>query len=69
VNPASPETIGAELRQVLRALKLSGVLTTLPERLALASQSNLPSSTIVGSRRAARARARAPDASGAESRA
>lgn len=32
------ETVSAELRQVLRDLKLSGVLDTLPERVALARQ-------------------------------
>jgi len=35
------ETISAELRQVLRALKLSGLTDTLPERLALAAQTKL----------------------------
>ena len=30
------DTVSAELRQVLRDLKLSGVLDTLPERVALA---------------------------------
>ena len=38
--PAS-ETISAELRQVLRRLKLSAVTDTLPERLALATSSHL----------------------------
>jgi DNA replication protein DnaC len=36
------EVVSAELRQVLRDLKLSGVLDTLPERVALARQSHLP---------------------------
>ncbi len=36
------ETISPELRQVLRRLKLSPVLTTLPERLHLARQRQLP---------------------------
>jgi DNA replication protein DnaC len=36
------ETISAELRQVLRQLKLGKVCDTLPERLALAGQSKLP---------------------------
>ena len=36
------DTVSAELRQVLRDLKLSGVLDTLPERVALARQSHLP---------------------------
>src|SRR6202040_3833488 len=35
------ETINAELRQVLRRLKLSAVTDTLPERLALATTSHL----------------------------
>src|ERR1700694_2680498 len=39
-TPAS-ETISAELRQVLRRLKLSAVTDTLPERLALATSSHL----------------------------
>jgi DNA replication protein DnaC len=37
-----PEVISAELRQVLRRLKLSPVLETLPERLELARQQKLP---------------------------
>lgn len=37
-----PEVISAELRQVLRRLKLSPVLETLPERLQLARQQKLP---------------------------
>jgi DNA replication protein DnaC len=36
------EPISAELRQLLRRLKLSPILDTLPERLALARQSHLP---------------------------
>ena len=36
------EIISAELRQVLRRLKLSPVLETLPERLQLARQQKLP---------------------------
>jgi len=36
------DTVTAELRQVLRDLKLSGILDTLPERVALARQSHLP---------------------------
>jgi len=36
------EVISAELRQVLRRLKLSPVLETLPERLQLARQQKLP---------------------------
>jgi DNA replication protein DnaC len=38
----SADAVSAELRQVLRDLKLSGVLDTLPERLELARQSHLP---------------------------
>jgi DNA replication protein DnaC len=38
----STGVVSAELRQVLRDLKLSGVLDTLPERLELARQSHLP---------------------------
>jgi DNA replication protein DnaC len=34
--------VSAELRQVLRDLKLSGVLDTLPERVELARQAHLP---------------------------
>lgn len=37
-----PEVISAELRQVLRRLKLSPILETLPERLQLARQQKLP---------------------------
>jgi DNA replication protein DnaC len=36
------EVISAELRQVLRRLKLSPILDTLPERLQLARQQHLP---------------------------
>jgi DNA replication protein DnaC len=39
--PAASQAVSAELRQVLRRLKLSGVTDTLPERLALASSSHL----------------------------
>lgn len=39
-SPA-PQAISAELRQVLRRLKLSGLTDTLPERLALAASSHL----------------------------
>jgi DNA replication protein DnaC len=38
----SGEPFSAELRQVLRDLKLSGVLDTLPERVELARQTHLP---------------------------
>jgi DNA replication protein DnaC len=38
----SGEPVSAELRQVLRDLKLSGVLDTLPERVELARQAHLP---------------------------
>src|ERR1700737_2316108 len=37
-----PEVISGELRQLLRRLKLSPVLDTLPERLQLARQQKLP---------------------------
>jgi DNA replication protein DnaC len=37
-----PETISADLRAVLRRLKLSRILDTLPERLALARQQQMP---------------------------
>lgn len=37
-----PDVISPELRQVLRRLKLSPVLATLPERLTLARQQKLP---------------------------
>lgn len=38
----SPEPISAELRQVLRTLRLSPMLDTLPERLALARANKMP---------------------------
>jgi DNA replication protein DnaC len=38
----SGEPFSAELRQVLRDLKLSGILDTLPERIELARQAHLP---------------------------
>ena len=40
--PALPDPIGADLTQVLRTLKLGKLLHTLPERLTLARQQNLP---------------------------
>jgi hypothetical protein len=40
------DTVSAELRQVLRDLKLSGVLDTVPERVALARQNHLPQEVI-----------------------
>jgi DNA replication protein DnaC len=40
--PALSDPISADLKQVLRALKLGKLLTTLPERLTLARQQNLP---------------------------
>src|ERR671939_2190887 len=40
--PATPDPVSAELKQVLRALKLGKLLDTLPERLTLARQQNLP---------------------------
>ena len=46
MNPAASitarsETIRADLRQVLRSLKLSAICDTLPERVALATSSHL----------------------------
>ena len=43
-TPASmlPNPVSAELKQVLRTLKLGKLLDTLPERLTLARQQNLP---------------------------
>jgi DNA replication protein DnaC len=38
----NPETIQPDLRKVLRRLKLSRILDTLPERLALARQQKMP---------------------------
>ncbi len=38
---ARSETISADLRQVLRALKLSAMCDTLPERIALATTSHM----------------------------
>jgi DNA replication protein DnaC len=38
----SPDAVSTELRQVLRDLKLSGILDTLPERVELARQAHLP---------------------------
>jgi DNA replication protein DnaC len=39
---SSPDPISAELKAVMRRLKLSPVLQTLPERLALARQQKMP---------------------------
>ena len=46
MSPTAPtvarsETISADLRQVLRSLKLSAICDTLPERVALATSSHL----------------------------
>lgn len=40
-TPALPDPVNAELKQVLRALKLGKLLDTLPERLTLARQQHL----------------------------
>jgi DNA replication protein DnaC len=40
-TPALPDPVSAELKQVLRALKLGKLLDTLPERLTLARQQHL----------------------------
>src|SRR4051812_33301313 len=40
--PALPDPVSAELKQVLRTPKLGKLLDTLPERLTLARQQNLP---------------------------
>jgi DNA replication protein DnaC len=41
-GPLLPDPVGADLKQVLRTLKLGKMLHTLPERLTLARQQNLP---------------------------
>ena len=41
-TPTTPDPITADLKQVLRTLKLGKLLHTLPERLTLARQQNLP---------------------------
>jgi DNA replication protein DnaC len=41
-TPATPDPVSADLKQVLRTLKLGQLLHTLPERLTLARQQNLP---------------------------
>jgi DNA replication protein DnaC len=42
VTPTTPDPVSADLKQVLRTLKLGKLLNTLPERLTLARQQNLP---------------------------
>ena len=42
VTPTTPDPVSADLKQVLRTLKLGKLLHTLPERLTLARQQNLP---------------------------
>jgi DNA replication protein DnaC len=42
VTPTTPDPVSADLKQVLRTLKLGKMLHTLPERLTLARQQNLP---------------------------
>ena len=41
-TPMPPPMIDADLRKLMRALKLGRMLDTLPERLALATQQALP---------------------------
>jgi IstB-like ATP binding protein len=41
-TPALADPVSADLKQVLRTLKLGRMLDTLPERLTLARQRNLP---------------------------
>lgn len=41
-TPALADPVSAELKQVLRTLKLGKLLDTLPERITLARQQNLP---------------------------
>jgi DNA replication protein DnaC len=41
-GPVLPDPVSADLKQVLRTLKLGKLLHTLPERLTLARQQNLP---------------------------
>jgi DNA replication protein DnaC len=41
-TPTTPDPVSADLKQVLRTLKLGKLLHTLPERLTLARQQNLP---------------------------
>jgi DNA replication protein DnaC len=41
-TPVLPDPVSADLKQVLRVLKLGKLLDTLPERLTLARQQNLP---------------------------
>ena len=41
-GPVLPDPVSADLKQVLRTLKLGKMLYTLPERLTLARQQNLP---------------------------
>ena len=40
--PVLADSVSADLKQLLRALKLGKLLDTLPERLALARQQQLP---------------------------
>jgi len=42
MSPSPTATVSAELAAVLRRLKLGQMLDTLPERLTLARQANLP---------------------------
>src|SRR3954468_17424999 len=41
-GPVLPDPVSAALKQVRRTLKLGKILDTLPERLTLARQQNLP---------------------------
>ena len=42
VTPLPPPVLDADLKKLMRALKLGRMLDTLPERLALAKQQSLP---------------------------
>ena len=41
-TPVPPPVVDADLRKLMRSLKLGRMLDTLPERLALAKQQSLP---------------------------
>ena len=53
----TPDPISADLKAVLRRLKLSRGLDTLPERLTLARQQKLPHQDFCSSSSATRSRA------------
>ena len=67
-TPTLADPISADLKQVLRTLKLGRLLDTLPERLTLARQQQLPTSCESGVVNAANQKLRVNTVANARSR-